>query len=119
MFYVADLTEKTLEIPEIHDVVIDGNCLHCIIGEDRNTFLGHIYNSLVENGVFFVSSLCAKDSNSYEIIKNDHVYRHVSSQQSLITELEQSGFRVVTANVYERDEINHITIHAVKVVYSQ
>ena len=40
-------------------------------------------------------------------------------QQSLITELEQSGFRVVTANVYERDEINHITIHAVKVVYSQ
>ncbi|TOO17829.1 SAM-dependent methyltransferase, partial [Vibrio parahaemolyticus] len=39
-------------------------------------------------------------------------------QQSLITELEQSGFRVVTANVYEREEINHITIHAVKVVYS-
>ncbi|AGB09773.1 class I SAM-dependent methyltransferase [Vibrio parahaemolyticus] len=117
-FYVADLTEKTLEIPEIYDVVIDGNCLHCIIGEDRNTFLGHIYNSLVENGVFFVSSLCAKDRNSYEITKNDHVYRHVCSQQSLITELEQSGFRVVTAYVYEREEINHITIHAVKVVYS-
>ncbi|NMU26928.1 class I SAM-dependent methyltransferase, partial [Vibrio parahaemolyticus] len=34
-YYTADLTVESFQLPERYDVVIDGNCLHCIIGADR------------------------------------------------------------------------------------
>ncbi|TOH45879.1 SAM-dependent methyltransferase, partial [Vibrio parahaemolyticus] len=97
-----------------YDVVIDGNCLHCIIGADRVIFLGHVYRSLSENGVFFVSSLCSKDENSYETYRDSSPYRHIVSQSDLVVELEQVGFQVLHVRVYERETSNHITVYAIK-----
>ena len=113
-YYIADLTAESLELPERYDVVIDGNCLHCIIGADRATFLSHVYRSLSESGVFFVSSLCSKDENSYETYKDGSPYRHITSQSGLVTELEQAGFQVINVSTHERDSSNHITVYAVK-----
>ncbi len=113
-YYTADLTAESLELPERYDVVIDGNCLHCIIGADRTTFLNHVYRSLSASGAFFVSSLCSKDENSYETYKDSSPYRHIASQSGLVAELEQAGFQVVNVSIYERDSSNHITVYAVK-----
>jgi 2-polyprenyl-3-methyl-5-hydroxy-6-metoxy-1,4-benzoquinol methylase len=113
-YYAADLTLESLELPERYDVAIDGNCLHCIIGEDRTTFLGHVYEALSDNGVFFVSSLCSKDEHGYETYMNSAPYRHIASQSGLISELEQAGFQVLHVRVYERETSNHITVYAVK-----
>ncbi|RXJ74181.1 SAM-dependent methyltransferase [Veronia nyctiphanis] len=113
-YYVADLTTESLELPKRYNVVIDGNCLHCIIGEDRSIVLNHINRSLLQDGIFFISSLCSKDDNSYEAYRDNLPYRHIASQKSLIAELECAGFRVVNTTVYDREMSNHITIHAVK-----
>ncbi len=113
-YYVADLTAESLELTERYDVVIDGNCLHCIIRNDRTTFLNHVYRLLSEKGTFFVSSLCSKDANSYHTYKDGYAYRCIPSKESLVSELERAGFEVRKVQVYERDTSNHITVCAVK-----
>ncbi|ELA8097253.1 class I SAM-dependent methyltransferase [Vibrio parahaemolyticus] len=109
-YYTADLTVESFQLPERYDVVIDGNCLHCIIGADRAIFLDHVYRNLSESGVFFVSSLCSKD----ETYRDSSPYRHIASQSGLVIELEQAGFQVLNVRVYERDTSNHITVYAIK-----
>ena len=113
-YVVADLTAASLELTERYDVVIDGNCLHCIIGNDRTTFLNHVYRLLSENGVFFVSSLCSKDGNSHHTYKDGYTYRCIPSKENLVSELEEAGFEVRNVEVYERNASNHITVYAVK-----
>ncbi|HBC3361729.1 class I SAM-dependent methyltransferase [Vibrio parahaemolyticus] len=113
-YYSADLTAESLELPERYDVVIDGNCLHCIIGADRVIFLSHVYRSLSESGVFFVSSLCSKNENSYETYRDGSPYRHVTSESDLVVELEKAEFQVLHISVYERETSNHITVYAIK-----
>ncbi|WP_273982302.1 class I SAM-dependent methyltransferase [Vibrio parahaemolyticus] len=109
-YYTADLTVESFQLPERYDVVIDGNCLHCIIGADRAIFLDHVYRNLSESGVFFVSSLCSKD----ETYRDSSPYCHIASQSGLVIELEQAGFQVLNVRVYERDTSNHITVYAIK-----
>lgn len=120
-FFVADLTDESVHLPERFQVIIDGNCLHCIIGDDRQTFLKKVHGSLAdqhegslqEASVFFVSSLCSK-GESHQLFKDGIVYRHISSAEDLVAELEQSGFSILDIQRYEREIHDHITIHAVK-----
>ncbi|WP_044620402.1 class I SAM-dependent methyltransferase [Gynuella sunshinyii] len=113
-FYVADLTKPAIDFLETYDVIVDGNCLHCIIGDDRRTFLNLVFQSLLKNGVFFVSSLCSKDDHNAQIIKDGFAYRHISSVNNLISELEGIGFHILKTNIYEREKYNHITVHVKK-----
>ena len=48
-------------------------------------------------------------------MKNGRPYRHIAYPNSLVMEIEESGFRVVKTHIYERDKLNHITVQAVKV----
>ena len=43
---------------DFFDVVIDGSCLHCIIGDDRKPFLSHTFRVLKPNGLFVVQTAC-------------------------------------------------------------
>lgn len=113
-FYVADLTQPPIEFLESYDVIIDGNCLHCIIGDDRQTFLNLVYTLLASDGVFFVSSLCAKDDQNHYISKAGFAYRHIPSVSHLLAELSSVGFAVLSVKVYEREQYNHITVHVKK-----
>ncbi|CAM3662160.1 bifunctional 3-demethylubiquinone-9 3-methyltransferase/ 2-octaprenyl-6-hydroxy phenol methylase [Vibrio aerogenes CECT 7868] len=113
-FLVADLTNPCLKLPERYNIVIDGNCLHCIIGADRAVFLMQVFHALETRGIFFVSSLCSKDNNNYQTDRDGLPYRHVASAENLQAELKQAGFRVIKTRLYEREKFNHITVHAVK-----
>lgn len=113
-YFVADLSDANLILPDTYQVVIDGNCLHCIIANDRAVFLQNVYAALAVNGVFFVSSLCSQKANSYLTYKNDTPYRHVGTVRDLTLELQESGFKILKTEIYQRSEYNHITIHALK-----
>ena len=113
-FYVADLTQPPIDFLEAYDVIVDGNCLHCIIGDDRRVFLNLVFTSLLDNGVFFVSSLCSKGEQDIQVMKDGFAYRHISSKDSLLSELESVGFHILKVNIYERDTYNHITVHVKK-----
>ncbi|MGB0840054.1 MAG: class I SAM-dependent methyltransferase [Chitinophagales bacterium] len=96
------------------DVVADGNCLHCIIGEDRKVFFQNVHNALKTEGVFFISSLCSKGGVTEYIDRENQIYRHIPSPKALKQELEEAGFQVVKTTVFTRTKYNHICIHALK-----
>lgn len=111
-FFVADLSDSTLCLPGPFEVVIDGNCLHCIIGEDRKTVLGHVFAALVADGLFFVSSLCSPFGRSTWITRQGRPYRQIQPVELLAEELTQAGFGILKLQRYSRPVHDHVTILA-------
>lgn len=110
----ANLCQPSVLEGEVFDLVVDGNCLHCILGEDRLAFLSNVYRLLTGGGVFFVSSLCARDAKSVTIERAGQSYRFVPSVEYLLRELDQAQFAVLDWEVRERDEFSHINVFARK-----
>jgi 2-polyprenyl-3-methyl-5-hydroxy-6-metoxy-1,4-benzoquinol methylase len=54
IFKQADLTKAGVLGNDKYNLIVDGNCLHCIIGKDRKTFLQNILSVMKSNSVFFV-----------------------------------------------------------------
>jgi SAM-dependent methyltransferase len=95
---------------ESFDLIVDGNCLHCIMGDDRALFLGNVQRLLSADGIFFVSSLCSKDDASVTLTHGGKPYRFIPSIESLLKELESEQFQVLDWEVDEREEYNHIRV---------
>jgi SAM-dependent methyltransferase len=108
----ANLCEPGVLEGERFELVVDGNCLHCILSEDRVVFLSNVYRLLSRDGVFFVSSLCTRDSGSVMVRRADQPYRFVPSVAGLLQELEHVHFAVEDWEVSERDEFNHVRVFA-------
>jgi SAM-dependent methyltransferase len=108
----GDLCQSDVLKAEIYDLIVDGNCLHCILESDRMIFLQNVHRLLSEQGIFFVSSLCSKDGKPSIIYRAHRAYRHVPSVISLMGELEEAQFHVLDSEVRERDEYDHISLFA-------
>lgn len=115
-YLVADLSNPNLSLPNQYQTIIDGNCLHCIIGKDRSVFLRNVHSFLADNGLFFVSSLCAKGSEGRVTNRNGLPYRSIKTENEIILELQEVGFEIHKYEIHQREEHNHITIHALKTV---
>ncbi len=113
-YFVADLTSPDLKLSSKFDVVIDGTCFHCILGSDRGQFLANVYKALYDSGVFFVSSLCSKSDKNEIIYRLGVPYRHVGLSSDIVDELENAGFQIKKIVEHERNEYNHVNIHASK-----
>ena len=110
----ADLSQPGVLEGKTFDLIVDGNCLHCILGEDRAVFLDNVYRLLSHNGIFFVSSLCAGDAESVTTERDGQPYRFVPSVTRLLRELNQAQLAVVEWDVQERDDFHHIHLFAKK-----
>ncbi len=94
-FVCADLSSHHPLPQEQFDLIVDGNCLHCVVGERRQVFLANVRSLLAPGGTFFVSSLCTKEGeNSVITLREGIAYRHVLAVPSLLEELRQAGFNV-------------------------
>jgi len=113
-YVTGNLCQPDVLKEQIYDLIVDGNCLHCIIEKDRMIFLQNVHRLLSDRGIFFVSSLCSKDGKSSIIYRANRAYRHVPSVTSLMDELEEAQFLVLDSEVRERDEYNHISLFAKK-----
>ena len=110
----ADLCQPGALEGNTFELVIDGNCLHCILGDDRITFLTNVYRLLSRRGIFFVSSLCATEGESVTIQRAGQPYRFIPSVEHLLQELDQAQFAVLDWEVRARDEFNHVNVFAKK-----
>ncbi len=102
------------------DVVIDGSCLHCLIGNDRTRCLQEVRRALRPQGIFVVSSMCglpksdeAKsrfDPRTCHLLENGRPYRTLKPLADLARELTGSGFEVRDSRVSVNPWWDHVTM---------
>jgi SAM-dependent methyltransferase len=105
------------------DAVIDGNCLHCVIGADRARCLAEVKRVLQPSGAFVVSSMCGApksdeararyDARSRCLIADGRPYRSLIPADEIAGELRRAGFRVVSRQISENAWWDHLTLVAV------
>lgn len=108
-FVVADVTQP---IAGTYDWVIDGHCLHCIIGPDRARVLENVFNALCVGGRFFVSTMCGEvtmpalracfDPVSRCQVVNGVAYRYIGQPEVLLDELRAAGFEILSSRIERR-----------------
>lgn len=123
-FRVADVTDLSCFSDGSFDVLYDGNCLHCLIGDSRNVALTEWKRVLKKDGMLFISSLCAPLENPEFPIEFDPVtrvliesgipYRFIPTTETIESELQVAGFRIVNKFVRTDSPFGHINIHALK-----
>lgn len=113
----VDLTQPGVLPGRAFDLIVDGNCLHCIINEDRQTFLANVHRLLKVDGLFFVFSKCSQAANDEVLELEGKPYRYVPTQDNLHRELEAAGFAIKQSVFHSQGEENkqgHCTIHLTK-----
>ncbi len=108
-FVVGDVVA---EIPGEYDLVIDGHCLHCIIGDDRARMLANVHRALVPGGSLFVATMCG-DITIPELracfdpvtrcqIVDGVAYRFIGEADELLDELRAAGFEIAHSTICPR-----------------
>jgi SAM-dependent methyltransferase len=88
------------------DMVLDGNLVHCIIGEDRRRLFENVRRVLKPNGYFLVRSVLSPvdenlteryrfDAASHVLFHGDVAYRYVPTFEMLTRELSDAGFGIL------------------------
>lgn len=121
-FKVMDVTLLSSFENESFDVLFDGNCLHCIIGEKRFIALAEWKRILKPNGFLFISSLCAPlDDSAFPntfnaltrvLTESGLPYRFIPTPKYIISELQSAGFEILHEFVRMESPFGHINIHA-------
>lgn len=86
----------------VFDIVVDGSCLHCLIGNDRARCLAEVGRILHPAGVFIVSSMCglpksdaAKarfDPRTGHLLQDGKPNRTLKPVDDIVGELAEAGF---------------------------
>lgn len=102
------------------DIVLDGSCLHCLIGNDRTRCLREISRILRPEGVFVVSSMCGLpksdearasfDPHTGHLLRDGRPYRTLKPLDELARELMDSGFDVQDTRLAVNPWWDHATM---------
>jgi SAM-dependent methyltransferase len=108
-FLVGDVVA---ELQGTYDVIIDGHCLHCIIGDDRARLLANVHDALAPGGHFFVATMCGAITNAklracFDPVTRCQVvdgvaYRYIGDAVEILAELRAAGFEIVRSTVDPR-----------------
>jgi cyclopropane fatty-acyl-phospholipid synthase-like methyltransferase len=116
--FVADITQELhLPIPPV-DLIIDGHCLHCIIGPDRPMFFSNARNHLKPGGLLHINTMCGNPRSDpclkhYDpahrcIVINGIAIRYFGRSEDILKEITTAGFKIekhkVIPSQYEGDE---------------
>jgi len=102
------------------DIVFDGSCLHCIVGEDRARCLGEVRRILRPGGVFVVSSMCGPpksneakarfDPKTGCLMEDGKPYRTLKPLADLVREVSDAGFAVQGHGLSINPWWDHVTM---------
>jgi len=103
------------------DFVLDGHCLHCIIGKDRNAFLKSALRVLRPGGFFRVATMCGEvtndewikdfDPKSRCMVIKDIARRYIGLADDILDEIKDAGFKIKRWRIlyrkdkYEQDDL--------------
>lgn len=110
-FLVGEVTALPFE-PDRFDVVLDGHCMHCIVGDDRAQVLGEALRVLRPGGVFHMNTMVGDpapgplldsfDPASRCLVHGDIATRYLGLPQDVVAEVEAAGFRLLRSEVVPR-----------------
>lgn len=94
------------------ELILDGACLHCIGGADRDIFFGNVKRLLTEDGVFVVCCLCSKNGQSREESRQGLGLRHIATDQDIMAELVRNRFKILQQERRLREVDDNLLIFA-------
>ena len=122
-FSVGSVLDLVSFSNDFFDFVLDGHCLHCIIGEDRGQLFSSVYRVLRPGGYFLVDTMCGPvnpklvenfDPASGCTIHNGISSRYFGSPDSIRDEIVEAGFRILHWEIEKDDSICCLTVEAIK-----
>ncbi len=104
---------NVLDLPypdDFFDLVVDGHCFHCIIGEDRKVFLSQALRVTRPGGLFLVMTMCNEPPEAiqqwYDPLTRYQVHdglagRYFGLPEDILKEISSSGFAIKSSEVTE------------------
>ncbi len=92
---------------DFFDFILDGHCLHCIIGEDRKLFLSSAFRVLKRGGFFHIGTMCNEpgfddgsfDTHSRCTVYGDIASRYIGLPEDILQEIREGGFRILHSEI--------------------
>jgi SAM-dependent methyltransferase len=111
--FVVDNVVDLAHLPAaVFDTVVDGHCLHCIVGADRARCLAAVRRVLRPGGRWVVLTMCGEvrdpdllrhfDAATSTLSRDGVPIRHIGSAQSIVDEVVRAGFIVQRMQVEPR-----------------
>ena len=131
-FAVGSVLDLTAYEDGFFHLVVDGRCLHCIIGSDRAATLASVYRVLQSGGGFLVQSMCGEvmeaspmktqfDPASRCTINREGIAtRYIGAAEDILEELTAAGFAIAHSETIPRqgpDDQDDLVALAVKPSY--
>ncbi len=126
-FRVDNVLELATCADACMDAVVDGHCLHCVIGDDRARCLGAVLRVLKPGGVLVVLTMCGDVTNSrmletFDAATRTTVHagrptRYIGDADSIVAEVAAAGFQICKAQVIGRkdsDDLDNLVVYAQK-----
>jgi SAM-dependent methyltransferase len=114
-FRVDNVVELLSHRDATFDAVVDGHCLHCIIGDDRARCLQAVRRVLKPGGVFVVLTMCGEvidegilrlfDPVTKVVVVNGKPTRYVGTADAIVAEIAGASFDIDTVHVEARKTI--------------
>jgi SAM-dependent methyltransferase len=116
-FQVGSVLDLANYADDSFDLVLDGYCLHCIIGDDRPKFYAAARRVLKPNGLLHINTMWADAALADSLpgydpatrcqIWNGVALRYFGLPDELLTEVTVAGFEIVHSEVCPRPRPDH------------
>ena len=116
-FQVGSVLDLAHYADDTFDLVLDGYCLHCIIGDDRAKFYAAARRVLKPGGLLHINTMWADaalaDSlPNYDPVTRCHMWddvalRYFGLPDELLAEVTAASFDIIWSKTYPRPHPNH------------
>lgn len=104
-FKVGDVLKLEDIANESFDIVLDGHCFHCIIGDDRSKFLQSAWRILKSDGILCIRTMCNEvpegrfrknyDPETQCEICGDTATRYIGLSNDILIEVIHEGLQIL------------------------
>ena len=117
-FRVGNVVDLASYPDDFFDLVFDGECLHCVIGADREACLANVFRVLKRGGLFYIQGNCMDetlkerldlspdvyfDPQSQCLLRNGIPYYYLSREEEILEEIQEAGFSGIAGTIWAGD----------------
>jgi len=91
------------------EMVVDGHCLHCIVGTDRKRFFAQALRLLKTRGILLIRSMCNltpanrperfDEASGCVVSAAGIALRYIGRSDAILTEIQEAGFDILRSHV--------------------